>query len=79
MNVKLTCRTEKLSKVKKVVTGTNIEGENSLEGTTEGLDVVSEKEVDLLNQLSPEEVKAIMTSVMEEMVQGLQVSLMCRV
>ena len=41
--------------------------------------MVSEKEADLLNQLSPEEVKAIMTSVMEEMVQGLQVSLMCRV
>ena len=60
-------------------TGTNIEGEDSLEGTTEGLDAVSEKEADLLNQLSPEEVKAIMTSVMEEMVQGLQVSLLSRI
>ena len=37
------------------------------------MDSLSQKEADLLGQLSPEEIKAIMKSVMGEMVQGLQV------
>lgn len=57
-----------------------LEGENDGDGETgEGDDSlaaeegVSQREADLLSQLSPEEVKEIMTSVMEDMVQGLQV------
>ncbi len=49
------------------------EGAASAGGGAEGEDGAGEKVTDLLSQLTPAEVKAIMNSVMDEMVQGLQV------
>ena len=44
------------------------------EGQTEGEAEVTQKEADLLAQLTPEQVKTIMKEVFDEMLTGLQVS-----